>query len=100
MNLLSETLDNLHALEFDELSTVIIVASTLMRKKSGEDETSNEEGLDRKDTEDYDCDDYDPTAAKKTKKELDLELLIYKIQDPRLTPNERRGVANQISELM
>ena len=49
---------------------------------------------------DYDADDQDPTVPVPTKKELDIQLLGYRLNDPRLTTEEKKQIRNEIVDLV
>ena len=49
---------------------------------------------------DYDADDQDPSVPVPTKKELDLQLLGYRLHDSRLTAEEKKEIINEIVDLV
>lgn len=103
-------------LNVDDLSTLIIYAGSrikdLTQNVAVEFESHDcyvmmdgvavlvEEKIDRKETDDYDCDDYDPSAATPTKKQLDIDLLKHRLKDPRLTLKERDEIMLELAELL
>lgn len=45
---------------------------------------------------DYDLDDQDPSIPTPTKKQLDIDLLRYRLKDPRLTKEEKQQIRKEI----
>ena len=87
MNSFQQTIKSIKNLNINELSQVIMIAGGMINKlnRQGHDTSSSDEESDeRKDIEDCDIDDYDSQTPNKTKRQLDIELIDYRLADPRL----------------
>jgi hypothetical protein len=49
---------------------------------------------------DYDRDDYDPSVETPSKSQLDLELLLHRFKDPRLSEEDKKEIKKEIVELL
>lgn len=101
-----------HRLDVPQLTKIISLSSMLIQEAyfhsqicecQNEDE-SVEVKLDRPLTEvenekDYDLDDHDPSVPTPTKEQLDIDLIRYRIRDPRLTTEEKKQIALEILNL-
>ncbi len=75
------------------MALVILIKGQLSRDC---EECGYEEPFEARLERDYDLDDQDPSEPVPTKKQLDIDLLAYRLRDPRLTNEEKLQIKEEI----